>query len=331
MTIILLGKDIQELWEEAKQNSRDLSCIGDDVILEYPRWLGNGYRKLINLRSGISLVIHDYEYRDQLLLKLEPCQSDLEFVFNIAGNYQLNSDYLGAGQSYLQGSLAPKMLFECPALKRFIEVDIHIELDIFKSFIADKSEQIPPSLRRIVAAVDEQPYLHLGTTSLVMQQILQQILHCPYQGITRQMYLEGKVLELLALQLEQAIANHQAPNQLQTLRPDDIERIYQAKQILIQNLDNPPSLMTLARQVGLNDFKLKLGFRQVFGTTVFGYLHEHRMEQAQQLLKERRMNVEEVARTIGYANRSSFAAAFRKKFGVNPKSYTTARLKQATS
>lgn len=110
---------------------------------------------------------------------------------------------------------------------------------------------------------DEQPYLHLGTTSLVMQQVLQQILHCPYQGITRQMYLEGKVLELLALQLEQAIANHQAPSQLQSLRPDDIDRIYQAKEILIQNLDNPPSLMTLARQVGLNDFKLKLGFRQV--------------------------------------------------------------------
>lgn len=88
--------------------------------------------------------------------------------------------------------------------------------------------------------------------------------------------------------------------------------------------------MTLARQVGLNDFKLKLGFRQVFGTTVFGYLHEHRMEQAQLLLQERRMNVEEVARTVGYANRSSFAA-FRKKFGINPKYYTRSRLKQAIS
>lgn len=82
MTIILSGKDIQELWEEAERNSCDLSCLGNsDVILEYPRWLGNGYRRLINLRSGISLVIHDYEYRDRFLLKLEPFQSDLEFVF----------------------------------------------------------------------------------------------------------------------------------------------------------------------------------------------------------------------------------------------------------
>lgn len=41
MTIILSGKDIHELWEEAEQNSRDLSCLGSsDVILEYPRWLG---------------------------------------------------------------------------------------------------------------------------------------------------------------------------------------------------------------------------------------------------------------------------------------------------
>lgn len=154
MTIILLSKDIQELWEEAEQNSRDLSCLGNsDVILEYPYWLGNGYRRLINLRSGISIVIHDYEYRERLLLKLQPYKSDLELVFNIAGNYWLNSDHLGAGESYLLGSLAPKMSLECPALKRFIEVDIHIELDIFKSFIEDKSERIPPNLWRIVAGV----------------------------------------------------------------------------------------------------------------------------------------------------------------------------------
>jgi AraC family transcriptional regulator, transcriptional activator of the genes for pyochelin and ferripyochelin receptors len=86
-------------------------------------------------------------------------------------------------------------------------------------------------------------------------------------------------------------------------------------------MDEPPSLLTLARQVGLNDFKLKRGFRQVFGTTVFGYLHEHRMERARQLLEERRLNVTAVACTVGYANPSHFAGAFKRKFGVNPSAY----------
>ena len=67
--------------------------------------------------------------------------------------------------------------------------------------------------------------------------------------------------------------------------PAIVCRIHQAKDILIRQIDNPPSLLSLARQVGINDFKLKQGFRQVFGTTVFGYLHSHRMERAAQLLQ----------------------------------------------
>ncbi|MDF5721948.1 MAG: AraC family transcriptional regulator, partial [Rhizonema sp. PD37] len=94
-----------------------------------------------------------------------------------------------------------------------------------------------------------------------------------------------------------------------------------AREILLKNLDNPPSLIQLARQVGLNDRKLKLGFRYCFGTTVFGYLHDYRMELAHKLLIEKNMNVTQVARKVGYASLSSFHHAFRKKFAVNPKSF----------
>lgn len=67
-----------------------------------------------------------------------------------------------------------------------------------------------------------------------------------------------------------------------------VERIHYTKDILIRNSNNPPSLLALARQVGLNDCTLKKGFRQVFGTSAFGYLHDYRMQQVQQLLLERK-------------------------------------------
>ena len=100
-----------------------------------------------------------------------------------------------------------------------------------------------------------------------------------------------------------------------------MDRIHYAKAILMDNLSDPPTLGELAHRVSLNDYKLKVGFRQVFGTTVFGYLHQHRMEVARQLLAAQRMNVKEVARTVGYASQSRFATAFRKRFGMNPKAY----------
>jgi AraC-like DNA-binding protein len=136
--------------------------------------------------------------------------------------------------------------------------------------------------------------------------------------------LESKALELLALTFAQVgLEDNHSPARPR-LRPDDIERIHHARDILVDKMDEPPSLLALARHVGLNDFKLKVGFRQVFGTTAFGYLHDQRMERARRMLEERRFNVTEVACTVGYANPSHFSAAFKRKFGVNPSVYSAA-------
>ena len=87
----------------------------------------------------------------------------------------------------------------------------------------------------------------------------------------------------------------------------------------------PPTLAELARQSQINECALKRGFRQVFGTTVFGYLHNYRLEYARQLLDQGTKTVIGVAHTVGFASRSSFARAFRKKFGVNPAQYLRQR------
>jgi AraC-like DNA-binding protein len=161
-----------------------------------------------------------------------------------------------------------------------------------------------------------------------MQMVLQQILQCPFQGLTKQMYLESKAWELLALQLAQISDTKCFDHKPKLLKPEDIERIHYAKDVLISRLSNPPSLVELARFVGINDCKLKAGFRQVFGTTVFGYLHDCRMERSRQLLEAGEMSVAEAAQAVGFVNRSHFAIAFRKKFGVNPNTYRRGKLRQ---
>jgi AraC family transcriptional regulator, transcriptional activator of the genes for pyochelin and ferripyochelin receptors len=143
----------------------------------------------------------------------------------------------------------------------------------------------------------------------------------------KQMYLESKAVELIMLHFQQFQEQEVHDCSLTAKSLSDIEKIYQAKEILLSNLENPPSLMELARQVGLNDFKLKRGFRQVFGTSAFKYLHDYRLEKARQLLVSGEMNVEEVAFKVGFDSRSYFALAFRKKFGLNPKQYFQHRQK----
>ncbi|NET39639.1 MAG: helix-turn-helix transcriptional regulator [Cyanothece sp. SIO1E1] len=160
----------------------------------------------------------------------------------------------------------------------------------------------------------------LGKTTLAMTQALQQILHCPYQGFTQHLYLESKALELLALQFAGLEVNS-PPLRQSPLKDSDLERVQYARDILVQQVKTPPSLVELTHQVGLSDRKLKQGFRHLFGTTVSGYLCNYRLEQAQHLLHRPYITVAEVAAQVGYRNPEAFSTAFRRKFAVSPKAY----------
>jgi transcriptional regulator GlxA family with amidase domain len=104
------------------------------------------------------------------------------------------------------------------------------------------------------------------------------------------------------------------------LSRDDRDRIVYAQELLQSNLQSPPSLITLARQVGLNDRKLKEGFRQVFNTTVFGYLTQQRLLQARVLLSQQQ-SIGVVSAAVGYSSPTAFSGAFRRQFGISPKAY----------
>jgi AraC-like DNA-binding protein len=102
------------------------------------------------------------------------------------------------------------------------------------------------------------------------------------------------------------------------LSADDVERLERVRRHLVERLEEPPTLAALARMAGWNETKLKGGFRALFGTSVFAYVRQARMEEARRLLLARRLNVTEVAQRVGYENPSKFAAAFRKQFGLPP-------------
>lgn len=145
--------------------------------------------------------------------------------------------------------------------------------------------------------------------------VLQNILACPLDGAFKKLYLEGKVLELLALELAQA-GTYTAP--VKNLSTTDIQKIHQVRDYLDVHYLLPLSLAQLAREAGLNEFKLKKGFRDVFETTVFNHIHQKRMQLALKLLAEKVSTVSEVADTVGYKNANHFSAAFKKFFGYSP-------------
>ncbi|MNQ11537.1 Regulatory protein PchR [compost metagenome] len=98
-------------------------------------------------------------------------------------------------------------------------------------------------------------------------------------------------------------------------------KIRKAKEIIIANMAEPPGLQELADEISLNLKKLKMGFKQIYGDTVYGFLFDYKMDFARKLLDSGSYNVNEVGLKIGYSTGSHFIAAFKKKFGTTPKKY----------
>jgi AraC-like DNA-binding protein len=325
MAISLSDKSWCDLWAESRQHSQQAdpqdSC---DRIAICPESIGEGYKRDITLPSGVHLTLHRYRFYDDLISSEgeEGITDCLEWVFNLSSVYRFwDNSFVENRQHYIAGQCMPGMMSQQLAQVPRVAVDIHLEPAQFQAMVGHHHDSLSPEVQRLVAGNETLLFSRKRSITPAMQLALQQILKCPFQGVIKQLHLESKCLELIALWLEQSTEDTATLPEVYCLDRDNRDRIHAAKAILQRQFHNPPTLQALAHQVGLNDCTLKRGFRQVFGTTVFGYVYDRRMEQARHLLLQGDLKVEEVAQAVGYANRSRFAAAFRRKFGQNPKSY----------
>lgn len=152
--------------------------------------------------------------------------------------------------------------------------------------------------------------------SVILSQIVQENLHPSVSHI----FLKGKAYELLA--------NYFNRSEEATLErcpymedEDDVKKIRRAKDIVIMQMAEPPGLQELAEEVNLPLKKLKAGFKQVYGTSVYGFLWEYKMDFARKLLDTKRFSVNEVALRVGYSTASHFISAFKKRYNTTPKKY----------
>jgi|TARA_R110002126_G_scaffold124451_4_gene266530 AraC family transcriptional regulator, transcriptional activator of the genes for pyochelin and ferripyochelin receptors len=150
--------------------------------------------------------------------------------------------------------------------------------------------------------------------------VLQQIINSNINSSIRNLYVKGKIYELLSLhfQKDENVEGEYCPF---LVDEQNVLKIRKAKEIIIDRMAEPPSLQELANEIGLNVKKLKEGFKQIYGDTVYSFLFDYKMEHSRRLLESNQFNVNEVGTQVGYSTASHFIAAFKKKFGTTPKKY----------
>lgn len=157
--------------------------------------------------------------------------------------------------------------------------------------------------------------VHVGRADRAVCALGMQISACPFKGGVRQTYLAAKALELVATVTGGLLAGGE--DRARRLAGADLERLHDARRIILEAPGQAPSLAALARQVGLNVRKLTDGFRRCFGCSVADFIAEHRLQEAFRMLSSGEVGVAEAAYRVGYTP-NHFTSAFRKRFGMPP-------------
>lgn len=320
MSLDLTAQEADNIYAEAEQHwPPTLSSDGLESIYAMPSQMGCGYRREIELCSGLELAIFHETYPNGFIYRGVENPHPIQFMVHLSGVVDSGSFlYQDSTHSYIGGSGIQPAVTNCYlANQPLTGVDIHLQPQLLRQLFATPTGEFPPELQPLVQGDDWQQVFSPKVTS-TMRAVVQQIIDCPFIGTTKRLYLQSKVFELMALQLN-GIADETTTAPSGLLKADTTTRIHYAAEILRSHVETPPSHTELAQRVGIGQTTLNKGFRAVFGVTPFAYLTRHRMEQAEQLLRQPDCTVTEVANQVGYANPAQFATAFKRHFGLTPR------------
>ena len=265
-------------------------------------------------------VKNDTEQTQSFSQKVQ--QNVLQFHFCLKG--QMNFKYNNGNYTFPLNEDHSMLLYN-PAKKLPIDLEISsntwlisvlISIKKFHALFSTDADHIPFLSPENSAKkyYDNQPFA--SSIAVVLSQILQSKIHDSIKAL----YIKGKVYELLSLYFNK----NEDPSIEQCpflMDEENIRKIRRAKEIILHRMTNPPSLENLAVEIGLSLKKLKEGFKELYGDTVYSYLLDHKMEEACRMLNTQKYNVNEVGLRLGYSTASHFIAAFKKKYGTTPKKY----------
>lgn len=269
----------------------------------------------------VQFLFREVQLQPGLSVGVTHCQSDIKGPLSFAGDSKnLHFNCLLAGHFAARVGHCQLQL-DKGALNLGFAAGESFELSHCQPF-TDLEVMVEPALLACLAGDNPQLAALCDTPALFMQQ--QQ--HC-----RRSITAATQVAALLHNSPEQSLLIHSATLEylhwhLQAFVPQSRDervslrerrQLQQARERLLQDLSAPPTIAELSRAVGLNQFRLKQAFRQLYGNSIYATFQQERMQAAMELLQQH--NVTETAMLLGYSNTSHFSAAFRKQFGLTPR------------
>lgn len=230
--------------------------------------------------------------------------NDVQLLSNTHNVLFMHEDYKGAG-SYLKGVKQNSL-------------SLHLPIDYFLRLVEWYPQYFETSFLKYQKG--ESFYLkdNWESTNSQIYLLLSQLENVHLLGNGGDLYSDAKVLEIWSLVLGGVNGEANISEQYCCKVAKDCDKIHEAAFLLTSDIHHPPTIRSLSLQVGINEKKLKYGFKEIYGTTVYGYLFEYKMNKAMELLLHTKKSINEVADLCGYNYPSHFSTAFKRYFGIAP-------------
>ncbi|HET8736099.1 MAG TPA: AraC family transcriptional regulator [Pricia sp.] len=269
--------------------------------------------KIQNDTSNLQKMERDI---DSTFIQFHFClKGSAKFVFN-QGNYPLE---VSEEQSLLLYNPQLDLPMDLELSPNSWMVSVVMTIRKFHALFSKEADYIPflSNENR-----DKKYYAQEGVSPAIAV-VLSQMMNYNLHPSIKELYIKGKAYELMSLYFNKGedADVEQCPF---LVDEDNVRRIRKAKEIIIARMAEPPSLGELSEEIGLSLKKLKEGFKQIYGDSVFSFLFDYKMEYARKMLETGRHNVNEVGLKVGYSTASHFISAFKKKYGTTPKKYLMA-------
>ncbi|MEH2300033.1 MAG: TonB-dependent receptor [Nostoc sp.] len=225
----------------------------DEFIHQVHSWEAKGYEREIEVHPNLWLSIYDTENYYDSLEKTSEWDHPVQFQVLLAGKgFEELGGQIGEGYTLISGSGVQRAMLMGSPKGRYMGVDIHMPPELLKTFFPAEDGDISPQLKFLTKSNDWQTLIYPQITTAI-QGVAQQIVNCPYRGMIKRMYLQGKIQELMALQLAPILAEQDGLQPSPRLKAQTITRIHYAKDILLSRLeDEPIELVVTGEQDGYN-------------------------------------------------------------------------------
>lgn len=291
-----------------KNNILTIEHDAFDLQVKYFEWI-----------KGIKVTVNTISFYEKAQINYQTDQNDSNLYFSFYPQVNINRKNWN-DKSVLQNSKSPIVLIERNIGTVSLEFESQeqrewITIEVPSQYFDNINYQ---DIFSISKYLNENSYAYMELIPFEINKELYQLINYKKEKSLEASYITYRLLDLINHFL---FLIHNREEQEIKMNPDDIQRIIKVEGEITKDASKLPYLPSLCEKFGLSETKLQKDFKLMYGTTVYKYFQNYRLETTKQLLSESQLSITQIALNSGFPSLKKYSSAFKEKYNISPSEF----------